>query len=82
VFALVRTVLAFSVGAGDRQVIRERSAFGRNSLSIGGTPRSSLASQIPRCQGDRRLFNQYGIMLVNPVRHPNAKADLGNSFVE
>jgi tungstate transport system substrate-binding protein len=33
-------------------------------------------------QGDRRLFNQYGIMLVNPARHPNVKADLGNAFIE
>ena len=24
-------------------------------------------------QGDRRLFNQYGVMLVNPAKHPNVK---------
>jgi len=33
-------------------------------------------------QGDRRLFNQYGIMLVNPARHPNVKKDLGQVFVD
>jgi tungstate transport system substrate-binding protein len=32
-------------------------------------------------QGDPRLFNQYGIMLVNPVKHPNVKAKLGEEFI-
>jgi len=33
-------------------------------------------------QGDKRLFNQYGVMLVNPAKHPNVKADLGQKFVD
>ena len=33
-------------------------------------------------QGDRRLFNQYGVMRVNPARHPGVKADLGQAFVD
>jgi tungstate transport system substrate-binding protein len=33
-------------------------------------------------QGDRRLFNQYGVMLVNPQKHPNVKAKLGQAFVD
>jgi tungstate transport system substrate-binding protein len=33
-------------------------------------------------EGDRRLFNQYGVMLVNPARHPNVKQDLGRSFID
>jgi len=33
-------------------------------------------------EGDQRLFNQYGIMLVNPLKHPNAKRDLGQAFVD
>ncbi len=32
-------------------------------------------------EGDQRLFNQYGIMLVNPARHPTVKADLGQRFI-
>jgi tungstate transport system substrate-binding protein len=32
--------------------------------------------------GDKRLFNQYGVMLVNPARHPNVKKDLGQAFVD
>ena len=33
-------------------------------------------------EGDLRLFNQYGIVLVNPERHPHVKADLGRQFVD
>ena len=33
-------------------------------------------------EGDRRLFNQYGVMLVNPQKHPNVKKDLGQTFVD
>jgi len=33
-------------------------------------------------EGDRRLFNQYGVMLVNPEKHPNVKKDLGQAFVD
>ena len=32
-------------------------------------------------QGDRRLFNQYGVMLVNPKKHPNVKRGLGQQFI-
>jgi tungstate transport system substrate-binding protein len=33
-------------------------------------------------EGDRRLFNQYGVMLVNPLRHPNVKVKEGQAFVD
>ena len=33
-------------------------------------------------EGDKRLFNQYGIMLVNPEKFPSAKKELGRSFVD
>ena len=33
-------------------------------------------------EGDPRLVNQYGIILVNPEKHPNVKAELGRQFVE
>jgi tungstate transport system substrate-binding protein len=32
-------------------------------------------------EGDKRLFNQYGVILVNPVRHPQVKAELGQEFI-
>jgi len=33
-------------------------------------------------QGDQRLFNQYGVMLVNPEKHKHVKKELGQSFVD
>jgi tungstate transport system substrate-binding protein len=33
-------------------------------------------------EGDSRLFNQYGVMLVNPAKHPNVKVADGQAFVD
>ena len=33
-------------------------------------------------EGDKRLFNQYGVMLVNPAKHPHVKAALGQQFID
>jgi len=33
-------------------------------------------------EGDSKLFNQYGVMLVNPARHPHVKAVDGQKFVD
>src|SRR6202161_4220736 len=33
-------------------------------------------------EGDKRLFNQYGVMLVNPAKHPAVKKDLGQQFID
>ena len=33
-------------------------------------------------EGDKRLFNQYGVMLVNPAKHPNVKQEFGQQFID
>ena len=33
-------------------------------------------------EGDKRLFNQYSVILVSPDTHPNVKKDLGQQFVD
>jgi tungstate transport system substrate-binding protein len=33
-------------------------------------------------EGDKRLFNQYGVMLVNPEKYPSVKKDLGQTFID
>ena len=33
-------------------------------------------------EGDRRLFNQYGVMLVNPARHAHVKTAMGQAFID
>ena len=33
-------------------------------------------------EGDKRLFNQYGVMLVNPAKHPHVKKAEGQAFID
>ncbi len=33
-------------------------------------------------EGDSKLFNQYGVMLVNPAKHAHVKKDLGMQFID
>jgi tungstate transport system substrate-binding protein len=33
-------------------------------------------------EGDQRLFNQYGVILVNPQKHKHVKQDLGQAFID
>ena len=33
-------------------------------------------------EGDKRLFNQYGVILVNPVKHPHVKKEMGQVFID
>jgi tungstate transport system substrate-binding protein len=33
-------------------------------------------------EGDNRLFNQYGVILVNAARHPHVKKELGQTFID
>jgi tungstate transport system substrate-binding protein len=32
--------------------------------------------------GDKRLFNQYSVMLVNPEKHPHVNKELGQAFID
>ncbi|MGY3238558.1 tungstate transport system substrate-binding protein [Bradyrhizobium sp. USDA 4448] len=33
-------------------------------------------------EGDKRLLNQYGVMLVNPEKFPNVRKELGQAFID
>jgi tungstate transport system substrate-binding protein len=33
-------------------------------------------------QGDKKLFNQYGVMLVNPDKHAHVKKEMGQAFID
>ena len=33
-------------------------------------------------EGDNKLFNQYGVILVNPMKHPHVKKELGQAFID
>jgi tungstate transport system substrate-binding protein len=41
--------------------------------------RAELKIQV---QGDKRLFNQYGVIVVNPAKHPHVKRDLAQQFAD
>jgi len=71
-------------GQGMGPALNTAAAMNAYILSDRGTwisfkNRGELAIAV---EGDKRLFNQYGVMLVNPARHPNVKEDLGQSFVD
>ncbi len=72
------------IGQGMGAALNMASASNAYVLSDRGTwlafkNRGDLAIVV---EGDKRLFNQYGVMLVNPAKHPNVKADLGQAFID
>jgi tungstate transport system substrate-binding protein len=72
------------VGQGMGSALNTASAANAYALSDRGTwlsfrNRGDLAILV---DGDRRLFNQYGVMLVNPQRHPHVKAADGQAFID
>jgi tungstate transport system substrate-binding protein len=72
------------IGQGMGAALNMASASGAYVLSDRGTwlafkNRGDLAILV---EGDKRLFNQYGVMLVNPAKHPHVKQDLGQQFID
>jgi len=73
-----------SIGQGMGAALNTASASNGYVLSDRGTwlnfkNRGDLQILV---EGDKRMFNQYGVMLVNPEKHPNVKKDLGQQFID
>jgi tungstate transport system substrate-binding protein len=73
-----------SIGQGMGAALNTASAGGGYVLSDRGTwihfkNKGDLEIAV---QGDKRMFNQYGVMLVNPQKCPSVKAQLGQQFVD
>jgi tungstate transport system substrate-binding protein len=73
-----------SIGQGMGAALNTAAASNAYMLSDRGTwlsfkNRGDLTISV---EGDKRLFNQYGVMLVNPERHPNVKKELGQAFID
>lgn len=71
-------------GCGMGQALNMAAAAGTYVLSDRGTwlnfkNRKQLAILV---EGDTRLFNQYGVMVVNPAKHPHLKAKEAQAFVD
>jgi tungstate transport system substrate-binding protein len=72
------------IGQGMGAALNTASASNAYVLADRGTwisfkNRGELAIAV---EGDNRLFNQYGVMLVNPTKHAYVKTDLGQQFVD
>ena len=72
-----------SIGQGMGAALNIASASNAYVLSDRGTwlafkNRGDLGVTV---EGDRRLFNQYGVMLINPKKHPAVKTELGQQFI-
>jgi len=72
------------VGQGMGAALNTAAALNAYAVADRGTWLSFRNRQALRVvvEGDARLFNQYGIMLVNPQRHPSVKAAEGQLFID
>ena len=71
-------------GCGMGPALNMASSLGGYVLADRGTwlnfkNRGELAILV---EGDKRLFNQYGVMVVNPAKHAHVKRDLAQAFVD
>ena len=72
------------IGQGMGPALNTAAAMNGYVLSDRGTwisfrNRGELETTV---EGDKRLFNQYGVMLVNPEKYPSVKKELGQAFVD
>ncbi len=72
------------IGQGMGAALNTASTMNGYVLSDRGTwisfrNRGDLAIVV---EGDKRLFNQYGVMLVSPEKYPSVKKELGQAFVD
>jgi tungstate transport system substrate-binding protein len=72
------------IGQGMGAALNAASAMNAYVLSDRGTwiafkNRGDLAIAV---QGDNKLFNQYGVILVNPQKHPHVKQAQGQAFID
>lgn len=72
------------IGQGMGAALNMASASNAYVLSDRGTwlAFKNRGDLVIAVEGDKRLFNQYGVMLVNPAKHPTVKADLGQQFID
>jgi tungstate transport system substrate-binding protein len=73
-----------SIGQGMGAALNTASAGNAYVLADRGTWLSfkNRSDLVVAVEGDKRLFNQYGVMLVNPAKHPNVKKELGQQFID
>jgi tungstate transport system substrate-binding protein len=72
------------IGQGMGAALNTASASNAYVLADRGTWLSfkNRGDLVISVEGDKRLFNQYGIMLVNPAKHAHVKKDLAQPFID
>jgi tungstate transport system substrate-binding protein len=72
------------IGQGMGAALNSASAMDAYVLSDRGTWLSfkNRGDLVIVVEGDKRLFNQYGVMLVNPEKYPDVKAEAGQIFID
>ena len=72
------------IGQGMGAALNTASATDSYLLSDRGTWLSfkNKGDLVIEVEGDKHLFNQYGVMLVNPQKHPHVKKELGQQFID
>jgi tungstate transport system substrate-binding protein len=73
-----------AIGQGMGAALNTASAADAYVLADRGTWLSfrNKGNLVIAVQGDKRLFNQYGVMLVNPAKHAGVKKELGQQFID
>ena len=71
-------------GCGMGQALNMAASLGAYVLADRGSWLSfkNQAGLAVLVQGDKRLFNQYGVMVVNPARHPHTKVPEAQKFAD
>jgi len=72
------------IGQGMGAALNMASASNAYVLSDRGTwlAFKNRGNLVILVEGDKRLFNQYGVMLVNPEKHPTVKKEAGQRFID
>ncbi len=71
-------------GSGMGPTLNTAAAMNAYALTDRGTWLSfkNRQSLVIAVEGDQKLFNQYGVMLVNPEKHKHVKKELGMAFID
>ena len=71
-------------GSGMGPTLNTASGMNAYALTDRGTWLSfkNRGDLVISVEGDQRLFNQYGVILVNPAKHPHVKKDMGQAFID
>ena len=71
-------------GSGMGPTLNTASGMNAYALADRGTWLSfkNRGELVISVEGDQRLFNQYGVILVNPAKHPHVKKDMGQVFID